>query len=223
MPRVNPITRRQFLTLGGGVAATSLFGGAFLVSGCPLSNSEICVGPCGAFLDLDGDGICDRIQRRAVEIQQAACTTPDCLECANLAPEAMDPAHVGKVARCPLGLVNDPYPGQCGRYVDADGNGICDLSEVAPEEDVASPTFPSPAPTAIPQPTPGAAQGQPTVACPFGFVNDSYPGKCRRYVDQNGNGICDLSEPGAQPAPDELPDGSESGGSRRQRRGRGGG
>ncbi len=30
--------------------------------------------------------------------------------------------------------------------------------------------------------------------CPYGMVNDPYPGKCRRYVDQNGNGFCDLSE-----------------------------
>ena len=30
---------------------------------------------------------------------------------------------------CPLGLVNDPYPGECRWYVDANANGICDLSE----------------------------------------------------------------------------------------------
>ena len=32
--------------------------------------------------------------------------------------------------QCPHGLVNDPYPGKCRRYVDKDENGICDLSEV---------------------------------------------------------------------------------------------
>ena len=35
---------------------------------------------------------------------------------------------------CPFGLENDPYPGQCGRYVDTDGNGICDHSEAPPEQ-----------------------------------------------------------------------------------------
>ena len=30
---------------------------------------------------------------------------------------------------CPYGLTNDPYPGQCRRYIDADGDGICDLSQ----------------------------------------------------------------------------------------------
>jgi hypothetical protein len=33
-------------------------------------------------------------------------------------------------AGCPYGLVNDPFPGQCGRYMDANGDGICDLSQV---------------------------------------------------------------------------------------------
>ena len=30
---------------------------------------------------------------------------------------------------CPYGILNDPYPGQCPRYVDLDGDGICDLSQ----------------------------------------------------------------------------------------------
>lgn len=32
-------------------------------------------------------------------------------------------------AGCPYGLVNDPYPGQCPRYTDLNGDGICDLSQ----------------------------------------------------------------------------------------------
>jgi hypothetical protein len=31
--------------------------------------------------------------------------------------------------------------------------------------------------------------------CPKGWVNDPYPGACRKYVDTNGDGICDLSQP----------------------------
>jgi hypothetical protein len=34
-------------------------------------------------------------------------------------------------AGCPYGLVNDPYPGQCSQYIDANGDGICDLSQIA--------------------------------------------------------------------------------------------
>jgi hypothetical protein len=30
---------------------------------------------------------------------------------------------------CPFGLVNCAFPGQCSRYIDMDGNGICDLSQ----------------------------------------------------------------------------------------------
>jgi len=46
----------------------------------------------------------------------------------------------------------------------------------------------SPTATAVP------VQQNVRSACPRGLVNDPYPGKCRRYVDNNGNGICDLSE-----------------------------
>jgi len=35
---------------------------------------------------------------------------------------------------CPFGEVNDAYPGDCGIYVDTDGDGICDLSQLAPED-----------------------------------------------------------------------------------------
>jgi len=30
---------------------------------------------------------------------------------------------------CPYGMVDDPYPGQCPRYTDIIGEGICDLSQ----------------------------------------------------------------------------------------------
>jgi len=35
---------------------------------------------------------------------------------------------------CPLGEVNDPYPGKCGLYTDTDNDGICDYSQPAPED-----------------------------------------------------------------------------------------
>lgn len=43
------------------------------------------------------------------------------------APSSLEPEPLGGVA-CPFGLVNDPYPGQCPRYTDLDGDGICDYS-----------------------------------------------------------------------------------------------
>lgn len=30
---------------------------------------------------------------------------------------------------CPFGLTNDPFPGQCARYIDADKNSLCDYSQ----------------------------------------------------------------------------------------------
>ncbi|GEM_PF-3150361 len=41
---------------------------------------------------------------------------------------------------CPFGLTNDPYPGKCGRYIDEDGNDICDLSEIQKEDTTVSDT-----------------------------------------------------------------------------------
>jgi len=35
---------------------------------------------------------------------------------------------------CPYGLEDDPYPGECKRYIDTDGDGICDRSQSAPED-----------------------------------------------------------------------------------------
>ncbi len=29
---------------------------------------------------------------------------------------------------CPFGIYDDPYPGQCNKYIDKDNDGICDLS-----------------------------------------------------------------------------------------------
>ena len=35
---------------------------------------------------------------------------------------------------CPFGFEDDPYPGECKRYIDTDGDGICDLSQLAPAD-----------------------------------------------------------------------------------------
>jgi uncharacterized integral membrane protein len=39
---------------------------------------------------------------------------------------------------CPLGLENDPAPGECSSYVDTDKNSVCDRSEPAPENRLVS-------------------------------------------------------------------------------------
>jgi len=147
-------------------------------------------GQCHLYVDTDGDGICDLSQTPAAAEQEAAPT---------LAPEkatvAQPTAAAGAVlTACPLGMVNDPYPGECRHYVDENGNGICDLSE--PELVASGAVAPPPTPTPPPPPPPSVSPTpRPPTACPYGLVNDPYPGECRHYVDENGNGICDLSEP----------------------------
>jgi hypothetical protein len=62
----------------------------------------------------------------------------------------------------------------------------------APATPAATPVeaTPVPVPTATPE-----AVVEMCVSCPRGLVNDPYPGRCRLYVDQDGDGICDRSVP----------------------------
>jgi len=68
------------------------------------------------------------------------------------------PSGASAWADCPKGLVNDPYPGRCGRYVDTNGDDICDLSQPKP----ASTTTTSPAMATVTTGEP------PTGDCPLG-------------------------------------------------------
>jgi len=52
---------------------------------------------------------------------------------------------------CPKNLINDPYPGECNRYIDTDNDGICDHSQPPPEERIA------PTPSSTPGSTPTQA------------------------------------------------------------------
>ncbi len=169
--------------IGSVILVILLVGGILLFayrhSSCPLSESGLCVGPCPAFIDEDGDGLCDRADAATEPTIASDTTTP--------------------TPSCPFGRVNDPYPGQCNRYVDNNHNGICDLSEpgFVPEEKENDTPTPN-------EPMIASDTTTPTLSCPFGRVNDPYPGQCNRYVDNNHNGICDLSEPGFVPAEKET-------------------
>ena len=74
---------------------------------------------------------------------------------------------------------------------------------VAAAEPILVPTN-TPAATATPIPTASVESTivqQTTqrlaVACPKGLTYDTYPGRCRHYVDRDGDGYCDLSIPTA--------------------------
>jgi len=120
MPHPKPITRRRFLLIAGGTALSALLGAAYLKSGCPLSDSGVCVGPRAAYIDLNRDDICDRVQGDRLAAKEKALAEAD--------------TTIQARSACPFGLVNDPYPGRCRHYVDANGNGICDLSEPGSRE-----------------------------------------------------------------------------------------
>ena len=147
-----------------------------------------------------------RVSRRRFLALGGGAAAAFLLGSARLSSLGVSNASTGE-AGCPFGLVNDPYPGRCSRYTDRNGNGLCDFSEqgedaaVAPS--VAESATQAPVTSsqqAVPEAKKPAATATPVtgpVACPFGLVNDPYPGRCRRYTDRNGNGYCDFSEPGS--------------------------
>ncbi len=102
------------------------------------------------------------------------------------------------VTTCPYALANDPYPGQCSNYIDSNGSGYCDLSEdlnaqsaniTADQAQASVVQEPTAQPTQAATPT--AQSSELVVVCRRGC---SYPGHCRRFRDNDGSGICDLSE-----------------------------
>jgi len=128
------LTRRQFLaSLIPGLALLS--GGATLAyvgyrrGCCPLSSEGRCVGPCSALLDEDGNKLCDRISSAAAQALPAESDTQSTNAVSPTAVPTATPVTKKVVVACPHGQVNDKYPGRCGRYVDRNGNNICDLSE----------------------------------------------------------------------------------------------
>jgi hypothetical protein len=163
-------------------------------------------GQCHLYVDRDGDGLCDLSQGEIAATDGKTIWTPG--EQPRDEPRATaGPVHTA----CPLGLINDPHPGECRRYIDENGNGLCDLSE--PALVASGAVAPLPTPPAGPAPQADAIPGErPATACPYGLVNDPYPGECRSYVDNNGNGLCDLSEPDLVAAGSVTTPGDGSGG-----------
>ena len=91
------------------------------------------------------------------------------------------------------------FPGECRRYIDLNGNGICDLTECPPGESASvSQIDSSPAlQEQTQQPVVGEDITYETteegciVLCPSACA---FPGECKDYIDSNGNNLCDLGE-----------------------------
>ncbi len=52
-------------------------------------------------------------------------------------------ANSGSTTACKFGYINDPWPGECRDYVDKNGNGVCDYSEVSSTTDTTTAESPS--------------------------------------------------------------------------------
>jgi hypothetical protein len=170
VPSSRAITRRRFLRLGLGVAALSTVAAAFATA-----NNR---GP--------GDDLAD---------QAAATTEPDPAEPLQAARSTGQgtPEQDEIAPTPPAGATSPTEPLDASAPVAETGTGAAaghlETTPTAPttrEAQVESP----PAETQDPQEELG-------VACPFGLVNDPYPGRCRRYTDRDNDGVCDYSVLGA--------------------------
>jgi hypothetical protein len=165
-------------------------------------------GQCMRYVDADGSGICDLSE--GVPAAQASAAEPAAVSDAPVEQPAAG-GDAGLVILCDRAC---SYPGACGRYVDADGSGICDLSEGVPVGTASAAGAPVDPPGETAAGPLADAEGDAglVILCDRAC---SYPGACGRYVDADGSGICDLSE--GVPAETATPYEHEGGG--RSRRG----
>jgi hypothetical protein len=203
------ISRRDFLIAAGcGCAGLALAGtGCTKLAGTTATAALICPygyrydpwpGQCYRYVDSNGSGYCD--------LSESATITTTATSASGLDSATQSSTVEGNTTTTVLCDRHCRYPGQCGRFVDSDGSGYCDLSEgVTVSAATATSTTgsaDSPAVTASAtarpagQSTPAAANSSTTSAelvilCDRGC---RYPGHCGRYSDSDGTGVCDLSE-----------------------------
>ena len=109
------ITRRRFLALASGTVAAAVLAGCVRKEGIDAISAVVQEAAPTA---------------GATNTPAATAESDPAATSASPTATAMPTAQKNVRSACPRGLVNDPYPGKCKRYVDKNGNGICDLSEV---------------------------------------------------------------------------------------------
>ena len=237
------MTRRQFLVVAGCGCAGLVIAGtgcarvgeatATAAAACPYGyRYDAYPGQCYRFIDSNGSGYCDFSEPvvTVVTVPTTAATTGAVPTAAATTTTQTNTAATTteetRVILCDRGC---SAPGQCGRFVDSDGTGVCDLSEgivisvsaaatATPSATAAAATTAGSA-TSLATATPAATAAATSVAlvvlCDRGC---RYPGSCGRYTDNDGTGICDLSEG----IPADQAAAYESAGGGRGRGGRGG-
>jgi hypothetical protein len=132
------MTRRQFLSLGlaavvAGVIASCVGVAGARVIGDATDNAQTSSRNDAMPAESGSRGDGDDVAVEGLDQGGGGAAPTDELEQGDGGSEApvSEPEQPlqgqGGVA-CPRGVVNDPYPGQCRHYVDADGNGFCDYS-----------------------------------------------------------------------------------------------
>jgi hypothetical protein len=66
----------------------------------------------------------------AATVTQVPAALPTAIVAPTLSNAEVQSSTQALGVACRTGIVNDPYPGHCKHYVDRNGNGFCDLSEL---------------------------------------------------------------------------------------------
>ena len=240
-PSLKSMTRREFLVVAGCGCAGLVIAGAgcarvseattAAAAACPYGyRFDAYPGQCYRFIDSNGSGYCDFSE----PLITTTTVTTSVSQTDSAAPTVTaTTTEETRVVLCDRGC---SYPGQCGRFVDSDGTGVCDLTEgivistsnTAAAGSAATATPAATATTATGSATTSSATATPgatatpaatataaatsvalVVLCDRGC---SYPGNCGRYTDNDGTGKCDLSE--GIPADQAAAYGGVSGGGR---------
>ena len=128
-----------------------------------------------------------------IELDPKKMNRRDFLRLGGVAVAGIGLGVLGYRVSCTAGPADTVQEAQQDRVVSPTADGPSQQETEAE----ASQLLPTPTPQGAPTAIPSESLQQACVACPRGLVDDPYPGRCRRYVDANGNGLCDLSEPGS--------------------------
>ena len=186
------LTRRRFLRLGLGAAAVTATIAAGFAS---VSESDEASGQDHAQAEVgenSGEPAGPDEASKAEEIGSADAG-PDEAPQRDLT-QAPQPDEAA--ARPPSEEAASPEPGEGKTPAQGQDSDLQQDSEDGPAGEASDAQSPDEGETSPPlQPSEEAASAQPElgVACLFGLVNDPFPGRCRRYTDNDSDGVCDHS------------------------------
>ena len=127
-----------------------------------------------------------------------AVTSPDALQPATSDTLSVDAVNVSEFAEEAVpAVVSAPVTDAAAEGAAAAEGSAVEIP-LLPTVTAAAEPAPTSTPTAVPAVQSGSLASTTstgTVRCPKRILYDPYPGKCRHYVDRDGDGYCDLSIP----------------------------